>query len=187
MTYKLETSPITQLLYPQLVQEYALRRNAVRVLTFLAASGELGTATLMQVHVNQFAMKQTRASKEADNTCKDGNCPRGNPCEGSAGLLAKVGSAVCVNKDSSFEERVDKEKMVVKHGEKGCSTPWSLIYLLALELNVEEDEATSHSDKMSSAEDRCNSCQQFLFEVRVNSILSCLDQCFQSWYLTMTA
>lgn len=136
-----------------------LRRNVVRVLTFLASSGEVATAILVHIHLNHIKAEQC-AFKDSNNTTEGLTCLQSEqPQEAqNAGLpvmnAVKSGKEKLKEKPSHVNGVADQEQIVVSGGETCCTIPWRLILLLANELKADEDEMTNNIGKMGCTEDR---------------------------------
>ena len=117
-----------------LEQEYVLRRDAVRVLTFLASSGDAAVRILLHA---QIKWDQSVPFKES-NSVEGGNALQSeNPQEGSR-ITAGTGDVAAPTADR----------------EKCFDIPYKLISLLARELEAEEDEAANTNGATGCEEDR---------------------------------
>jgi hypothetical protein len=110
------------------MQAYALRRDAIRVLTFLASSGDAAVRILLHVHMklepSSVPIKESNISTDGGNGLQSEN-PQQEP--------------------GSRKHSGTGDTATVLNGEKYCfDIPCKLISLLARELKAEEDEALAN-------------------------------------------
>lgn len=132
-----------------------LRRNVVRVLTFLASAGEAATSILVHIHLNHIKAEQC-ALKDSNNTTEGVTCLQSEQPQEAQNAGPPVMNTVKSGKEkpSHVNGVADQEQIVVSGGEACCTIPWRLILLLANELKAEEDEMTNNIGKMDCTEDR---------------------------------
>jgi hypothetical protein len=146
------------------LQDYALRRNVVRVLAFLAATGDTGIAILMEDYSNQTESDTPRVPQDNNQTGDGMANPQSEILFDDSGRLQARGgnSETRVPGTLSCGDGTDvvtipkaRQGMVVKERENHCNVPEGLVRLLGMELNAEDDDRkTAEGERAGCAEER---------------------------------
>lgn len=141
-----------------------MRRNVVRVLAFLAATGDTGTAILMEDYSNQTESDTPGVPQDKYQTGDGMANPQSEILFDDSGRLQARGgnSETRVPGTLSCGDGTDvvtipkaRQGMVVKERENHCNVPEGLVRLLGMELNAEDDDQkTGEGERAGCAEER---------------------------------
>jgi len=146
------------------LQDYALRRNVVRVLAFLAATGDTGTAILMEDYSNQTELDTPGVPQDKYQTGDGMANPQSEILFDDSGRLQArggncetrvPGTLSCGDGTDVVTIPKARQGMVVKERENHCNVPEGLVRLLGMELNAEDDDQkTGEGERAGCAEER---------------------------------